>query len=211
MTRPSPPTQSGCSPPAGRRQHPICSLQPFQGPRPALPSPAIPCSPRLGTLCSGTGRQGYPSLPGRQRLWKPPGSCFQPCGPRDACGPLGRLNRRWGGARREPVPCRPALLVRRACPPHPHHGLLSRQMRHFINCILNTCFKLVKAVSSFRSLPFSPFAVAAFHCWGRSGDRTGVAEHPRPSTPREGDPWLSAPRGLRTTTPPAAFPWGLPV
>ena len=135
MTRPSPPTQSGCSPPAGRRQHPICSPQPFQGPRPAPPSPAIPCSPRLGMLCSGTGRQGYPGLPGRQRLWKPPGSCFQPCGP--------RASEREGPGR-EPVPCRPALLVQLACPPHPHRGLLSGQMRHFINCVLNTCFKLVK-------------------------------------------------------------------
>ena len=75
------------------------------------------------------------SIPGRQRLWKPPGSCFRPCGP--------RASEREGPGR-EPVPCRPALLVQLACPPHPHHGLLSRQMRHFINCVLNTCFKLVK-------------------------------------------------------------------
>ena len=75
------------------------------------------------------------SIPGRQRLWKPPGSCFQPCGP--------RASEREGPGR-EPVPCRPALLVQLACPPHPHRGLLSGQMRHFINCVLNTCFKLVK-------------------------------------------------------------------
>lgn len=33
-----------------------------------------------------------------------------------------------------------------SCPPYPtpHRGLLSRQIKHFINCILNTCFKLVK-------------------------------------------------------------------
>ena len=75
------------------------------------------------------------SIPGRQRLWKPPGSCFRPCGP--------RASERKGPGR-EPVPCRPALLVQLACPPHPHRGLLSRQMRHFINCVLNTCFKFVK-------------------------------------------------------------------
>lgn len=202
MTRPSPPTQSGCSPPAGRRQHPICSPQPFQGPRPALPSPAIPCSPRLGTLCSGTGRQGYPSLPGRQRLWKPPGSCLRPCGPRAS---------ERGGSGREPVPCRPALLVQRACPPHPHRGLLSRQMRHFINCILNTCFKLVKALSSFQSLIFSAFAVAAcFTAGGALGTGLGWPRTHAHRLPGKETPGSQPPRAS-PHPPPATLPWGLPV
>ena len=87
---------------------------------PSAPSrahcPTAPCLaqphaalPHLGVLCSEMGRQGRPSLPGRQRLWKPLGSCVRPCDPRGAHGPLGYLNRRaWEGG---PHPCSPALLV----------------------------------------------------------------------------------------------------
>lgn len=44
--------------------------------------------------------------------------------------------------------------MRAAAYPHPtpHRGLLSRQIKHFINCILNTCFKLVRSLSSFQPL-----------------------------------------------------------
>lgn len=88
----------------------------------------------------------------------------------------------------------PAVLLCRSgghSHPTPHRGLLSRQMRHFINCILNTCFKLVKALSSFQSLTFSPFTVAACLTTGSallspreglSEDRAGVACEFRPRT-----------------------------
>ena len=88
----------------------------------------------------------------------------------------------------------PAILLCRSgghAHPTPHRGLLSRQMRHFINCILNTCFKLVKALSSFQSLTLSPFTVAACLTAGStllspredlSEDRTGVACEFRPRT-----------------------------
>ena len=142
------------------------------------------------------------SILGRQRLWKPPGSCFRPCGP--------RASEREGPGR-EPVPCRPALLVQLACPPHPHRGLLSRQMRHFINCILNTCFKLVKALSSFQSLIFSPFAVAAcFTAGGALGTGLGWPRTHAHRLPGKETPG-SQPPGASPHPPPAAFPEGLPV
>lgn len=113
-------------------------------PRLALPCPAIPCSAPFGGALLRDGPVGlHPaSLASRDSrdLW---GSVFWSCDPKGAHGPLGCLNRReWEGA----TPLHRALLVQWAAAyPHltPTRGLLSRQIKHFINCILNTCFKLV--------------------------------------------------------------------
>ena len=207
MTRPSPPTQSGCSPPAGRRQHPICSPQPLQGPAP--PSPARPA---WGHPAQGRASRAAPASPVGRDSGSLRGPVFSHAAPgvSEQGGPGGSLP--------------PAVLLCRSgghAHPTPHRGLLSRQMRHFINCILNTCFKLVKALSSFQSLTFSPFTVAACLTAGSallspreglSEDRTGVACEFRPRTQTHRFPGKETPgpgspfRRARLSPPRASLP-----
>lgn len=114
--------------------------------RPALSCPAIPCSAPSGGALLRDGPAGlYPvSLVSRDSR-KPLGSCFWSYDPRG--DPWASVQKGLGG---RTAPCSLALLVQQAAPhPNPHRGLLSRQIKHFINCILNTCFKLVRHLSSF--------------------------------------------------------------
>lgn len=87
----------------------------------------------------------------------------------------------------------------------------SRQMRHFINCILNTCFKLVKAVSLFGLCP-SHLSLWLHFTAGGSGDRMlGWPSTTPVNSQGRGDPWLSAPRGLPHHHPQLPFHGVLPV
>ena len=61
VTNPSPPTQSGCSPPTGRKQHPTPSISPIQSPLPYPVQPSHTPLCTIWTLCSGMGQQGCPT------------------------------------------------------------------------------------------------------------------------------------------------------
>lgn len=137
-----------CSQEATPNSYPTSHPEPTAPLCPAQPHPALH---HLGTLCSGMGQQGCPNPCNRQRLWKPLGPVFGHLILEVHMGPLGIWMEGHGG--REG--CTPAVLLCwsvGSCPPYttPHLRLLRQPIKHFINYILDTCFKLEKKIKGKR-------------------------------------------------------------